>query len=574
MGFGPGHKMADDAPPSYEEATGGGGEKKSSSGDLSKRQGLITVNDLVYVLEPDLSVATNKTHKIQYFQQSSYSSGQNAICILNSGADYIDTRRSWLQFDVAAIGGTADTTNLYLGANGSACNFINQVTISTRSGDVLCQLFDFNLMQNILLPLTYDKQWFDTVGQTMMYGGGISTANVAANQETKNRMCIPMYILAPLFGYGRLMPAMLMSGLRVEIQFANSTQAFQRLTTGSYNIGAPVTPIGGAANTGVAAPTTTVALLNTNLPVYTTVIEGVCSSYTVSDAQFVLSSVQLSDSIQRSLNELSATNGLEIVYPDYERTQGAVGSDGTANIEIRKSCSRALKAFARVRFNNYTAAGIGPEENVDSFRAERKFPVYEYQWQLGSLYFPQQAVRSKLTTEVGCNEIAPTAYNMLLESFDAYHGGKSVALPYHKVRANQSQVLGGDTVGLPDGAYVVQNSILNNGQYHIGEFRPENAHSDGESGSFKFDAHSIGVTLERSTMFNLAGVPVNNSRVLAFHARLKEGTSETTPVAIAAGIKPPGNAIAAGVNVVRRIDIFLKYVKLCRVFLNNVEVEQ
>ena len=159
--------MADDAPPSYEEATGGGGEKKSSSGDLSKRQGLITVNDLVYVLEPDLSVATNKTHKIQYFQQSSYGSGQNAICILNSGADYIDTRRSWLQFDVAATGGTPGTTNLYLGANGSACNFINQVTISTRSGDVLCQLFDYNLMQNILLPLTYDKQWFDTVGQTL-----------------------------------------------------------------------------------------------------------------------------------------------------------------------------------------------------------------------------------------------------------------------------------------------------------------------------------------------------------------------------------------------------------------------
>ncbi len=570
--------MADDAPPSYDEATGGGGEKKSSSGDLSKRQGLITVNDLVYVLEPDLSVATNKTHKIQYFQQSSYSSGQNAICILNSGADYIDTRRSWLQFDVNAVGATLGTTNLYLGANGSACNFINQVTISTRSGDVLCQLFDFNLMQNILLPLTYDKQWFDTVGQTMMYGGGISTANVTVNTETRNRMCIPMYILAPLFGYGRLMPAMLMSGLRIEIQFANSTQAFQRLNTGSYNVGMPlavmtVPPIHDAG-TGINAAIASVANLNTNLPVYSTVAEGGCTSYTINDAQFVLSSVQLSDSIQRSLNELSATNGLEIVYPDYERTQGAVGSDGSANIEIRKSCSRALKAFARVRFNNYTATGIGPEENVDSFRAERKFPVFEYQWQLGSLYFPQQAVRSKSNTEAGCNEIAPTAYNMLLESFDAYHGGKSVALPYHKVRENQSQVVGGVKKGLPAGAYVVQNSILNNDKYHIGEFVPENALSDGESGSFKFDAHSIGVTLERSTMFNLAGVPVNNSRVLAFHARLKESTAETTPVAIANGIKPDGAAIAAGINVVRRIDIFLKYVKLCRVFLNNVEVEQ
>ena len=80
---GPGNSMQD-------EPVGPGENKTSSSGDLSKRQGLITVNDLVYVLEPDLSVATNKTHKVQYFQNSEYQSGSNGICILNSGADYID----------------------------------------------------------------------------------------------------------------------------------------------------------------------------------------------------------------------------------------------------------------------------------------------------------------------------------------------------------------------------------------------------------------------------------------------------------------------------------------------------
>ena len=36
-------------------------ENKQSGGDLSKPQGVIAVNDLTYVLEPDLSVATNKT---------------------------------------------------------------------------------------------------------------------------------------------------------------------------------------------------------------------------------------------------------------------------------------------------------------------------------------------------------------------------------------------------------------------------------------------------------------------------------------------------------------------------------
>jgi hypothetical protein len=82
------------------QGAGGGMDQKQEGGDLSKRQGLIAVNDLTYVLEPDLSVASNKTHKRHYFQSQTYSAGQQAICILNSGADYIDTRRSFLQFDI------------------------------------------------------------------------------------------------------------------------------------------------------------------------------------------------------------------------------------------------------------------------------------------------------------------------------------------------------------------------------------------------------------------------------------------------------------------------------------------
>ena len=91
-------------------------DNKQGGGDLSKRQGLISVNNLTYVLEPDLSVATNKTHKVHYFQANNYTSGQNAICILNSGADYIDTRRSWLQFDVTLPGDHVG----HFGAHGSA----------------------------------------------------------------------------------------------------------------------------------------------------------------------------------------------------------------------------------------------------------------------------------------------------------------------------------------------------------------------------------------------------------------------------------------------------------------------
>jgi hypothetical protein len=66
----------------------------AAANEQGKRQGLITVNDLSYVLEPDLSVAVNKTTKKHFFQSTSYDPSQNGICIFNSGADYIDTRRS------------------------------------------------------------------------------------------------------------------------------------------------------------------------------------------------------------------------------------------------------------------------------------------------------------------------------------------------------------------------------------------------------------------------------------------------------------------------------------------------
>ena len=68
--------------------------------DQDESKGMIVMNDLVYKLEPDMSVAVNKTHKNHYFQQTSYKNTQPAICILNSGADYIDTRQSFLHFSV------------------------------------------------------------------------------------------------------------------------------------------------------------------------------------------------------------------------------------------------------------------------------------------------------------------------------------------------------------------------------------------------------------------------------------------------------------------------------------------
>lgn len=478
-----------------------------NSQDLSKRQGLITVNDLNYVLEPDLSVATNKTVKKHFFQSQTYSPGQQAICILNSGADYIDTRRSFLQFELNLT--IPPGLEIGFGAHGSACNLIKDITISTRSGDELCRIQDFNLLQNMMLPLTYDTEWFKAQGQTMAYGQRL---------QPSHRLCIPMYLLSPLFAYGRLLPAMLMSGLRIEITFSETQFPF-------------------------IASTDTTADTQFNY-----------IAYTITNAYFALQSVQLSDSIQRALNELSAVNGLEIVYCDWERTTLNQGNDfgGTINVEVRKSCSRALKAFARIRPTGGTGTEEPrPDEERDSFRAEAKFPFLEYQWQLGSLYFPQQPVKADNSYDCGTE-----AYCHLIEACDKYHG--EARQPY--LTFNGDYQIDELTSNI-QGATATQEGTARPGYYQAIPFA--------EPGSFIHDQHVLGVNLERSSMFNLAGVPVNNSRVLSLRAKLDTVSNSGE---IQAGTTTAAVPMVGHPN--RQLDVFLKYVKLARVFLNNVEVEQ
>ena len=84
-GEGQGMKQA----PSSLADTGGA----TSTGDA--KRGLIGLNNLTYRLEPDMSVAVNCTDKNHFFQQQKYNSRQRAVCVVNSGADCVDPRRSF-----------------------------------------------------------------------------------------------------------------------------------------------------------------------------------------------------------------------------------------------------------------------------------------------------------------------------------------------------------------------------------------------------------------------------------------------------------------------------------------------
>lgn len=488
---------------------------EAQGGQEAKKNGLIAVNNLNYVLEPDLSVAVNVTHKDQAFQNTSYivgSSPVRAICLFNTGADYIDMQNSQLTFDLTlrSVHKPGDVaiaaTHATFGPGGSALNLISRLTIASRSGDELVRINQFNQWAAQELANEYDLSWFETVGQAFYalpadpdgkqfyeraYADRnynldnasfirLTTANSATNPvETTVQISIPCFLLGGLFKYKRLLPSMLCSGLRVELEFEPPNRAF-RLYDSDYPY-----------------PNATDWFSYTGSPPLV--------DYRIDNPQFRLRSVQLTDSLQRALNEQSAVNGLEIVYCDYETTTAVIPPGGNScNIEIRKACSRALRAS--VRTHSYATSGTLPgtagvydEHQTDSFVANNTGAgkAHTYQWQLGSLYFPHQ----RLT---------------------------HLANPSHAFLWYLTQ-----WGGVPTG----------------------DTSQCGTVNRLNFDgsAQSIMVSLERSSLFALSGVPINNSRVLAFQYL---------------GAQPNPS------NVQTLVTCFLKYVKLARVFLLNIEVEQ
>ena len=158
-----------------------------------------------------------------------------------------------------------------------------------------------------------------------------------------------------------------------------------------------------------------------------------------------------------------------------------------------------------------------------------EFCCSQYQWQLGSLYFPQQPVRAiDLTSttsvkESGCKQ----AYYLAMEASDKVH---------------------------PE---AVQLSAVTLDEYKKGY-------------------GAIACNLERTSLFNYSGIPINNSRILALMATTKSNAAWEP-----AGVLDKISDFSLVGNVERsqwgfpfgQVNIYLKYVKLARVFLNNVEIE-
>ena len=308
---------------------------------MSTDQSILFNNNLQYKLPTPTSVVTNRCLKRQYFQNRSYSSEQTMTCQFNTGTDFVDLKNSALVFKVKLNG--ADFRAGFGG--GSACNLVRNIRIYHRSGTCYTNTQRINLWRKINDKYTHSPTWFSTVGSLMGYGYQLDHNNKVFTAV------IPLTHLHPFFnpegGSGSsnlLLPSVMASGLRVELDLSSMSEAFLSLP------------------------------------------EEEPDSYEITDCYFQTMNVSLMDSAQSSLNSVAQKQALEFVYKDIFCSQNAHPSNtNQINVDINKSVAFADTVIAVVQETSSLT-----EPTSDSFATD--YVDGKWDFTLGSNHYPNVKV--------------------------------------------------------------------------------------------------------------------------------------------------------------------------------------
>jgi len=409
------------------------------------------INGLSYNLSPDLASTVSRTQTKQYFSQNNYSPGSTAVCILNTGSAFVHPRNTSLVFTINNLSMDGVTPAPVGFGSDSACSMIRRISLMSRSGDVLERIESVNMLARVRLAWEYNNDESFAHSAFLRAHNHDEAKSNAINAGSSKRVAIPMHVLCGLFSVDYLLPSMLCSGMRLELEFENAHDAL------------------------ISTSGTTV------------------NDYSISDIYLSCDSYQLTDAVSREINTAASTSGLEVVYSTWHNTQSSRINTGVTNIESRKAVSRALQAFLVERPTT-------TQSNISSFqdsKIDTSTGITEFQARLGNIYLPNSSIKGAKPLNVHAE-----LYSMSTLGFKALGSYRS-------------------------GITTVHNTS-------VGDFR-----------------HSpvVCVDLERTAPMSLSGVPISNSRVLAFNITYKDTDSS------------------------KRIDMYLKHVSLARVFLSNVSVE-
>ena len=301
------------------------------------------LNGVAYESLPETSIAVARTHKMNPFQKSSYTSvASEAICDLNTGASFINDRRSWLALKVKLRAGTTAGFGI-----GGVTNLIKRVVVTSRSGVELSRTEEYNTLATRLVRHGCSAEFVQQFGGVMGFYDEAAALGLAADTLTTaaaRTFLIPLTMLSPFFaGDGKsLLPPQAAAGLRIQLTLESDARALV-----------------GAAS----------------------------AAYEITDIYVMTSCTDMVDSWQRQVNEESARDGLTYTYPEWHTTvANQPAAQSRINIEVRKAVARAMSAFV---VKQTPASAL----TVDNMKADG-YTWSAVQWRLGSLYPTQQPTQS------------------------------------------------------------------------------------------------------------------------------------------------------------------------------------
>lgn len=385
-------------------------------GDQDQQRQLLSLNGLDYRLAPSLSVAVSRSHRSFPATRQEFGPGNKLSFVFGSGAAYVDCRASYITFDLevdykintAIANGDADLSfsfgsnltkepgsTVFYDKYGSSTNlFLNQ-KFTHASGTEIDRIDEFNSWSRHVRQWTRSDDWHRTVGAAQ--GLPLVKLNVTglsgAQSVSYDGMVLPLNELGDVFNQEALMPSFLAAGAQLELELDTPYRVFTLLDwkTGGD---APVVKLQADAATNI-----------------------IITGYTVKNPRLVLSTIVLTDSIQRALSNVSASSGLE--YP-FESVffQGASGQHQRTSIQITRAISRANKLWAFVtntaRTDNTIAATA-----YDTFTGSLEPGTEYYQVQLGAEFIPTSPVGG-----VGTAGLMPR-FMHALEAFGHLHNPRA-----------------------------------------------------------------------------------------------------------------------------------------------------
>jgi hypothetical protein len=327
-------------------------ESKGEMVDGLTMQQQRVLNGVQYEALPESTIATARSFKRQFFQKNSYAADTSqAICDWNTGAEYINCRRSYLKLRVK----TSAAANF---GYGGVTNLIRRVVITSRSGTEVSRTEDYNKLAPKIVRYGCSREYVEQFGQLMGYTDVATELETDFDQLSAGKVfLIPLPILSGFFeGDGQsLLPAQLAAGLRVELTLESNQRALVAAT------GAP--------------------------------------TYEIEEISFLLNTNSMVDSWQRKLNEESAREGLTYSFAEWHTTQSSLPSTGTQiNIEVRKAVADALCAFVVTQSATSTDAVPVPGPATDGYTIDNmksdEYQATSVEWRLGSLYPYQQPIKN------------------------------------------------------------------------------------------------------------------------------------------------------------------------------------